>query len=398
MINSKLQTSADSKIRNPKFWVLFAICLLSFVVFPFSALALEVQFPEVQGVKVGESMGPAEWIKYIFLLAQALVGLAIIYAFVRAGLLWMTGGDNPGNIKEAKERMLSAIIGLVILLGSYLFLQTINPQLVNIKNPGVNFGTDAPSGMFDFWAKLFTTKRAAGEACGSSFDCGGFLTCVKTGKSSSGICTDTGELFNGFEAGHACTKDYECGRDLTCDDTKNICVAGTKTAGGSTCFPAQCPEGQRCFKTSSGELAENISGECSSYKALGENCRTDISNECRGIGTECDLATKKCIQKENRVNPSQNPTPPESELGSGLNTEQIEILTTGTRILSDIGTGPLSLKTETEWLDMLQVLLQKNLTEEEKNKGKQLYNKLKQGALSTDDLKLGLKEIFYPGK
>ena len=64
-----------------------------------------------------------------------MVGLAIIYQFVRAGLLWMTGGDNPGNIKEAKERIYGSVIGLVILLGSYLFLKTINPQLVNLKNP-----------------------------------------------------------------------------------------------------------------------------------------------------------------------------------------------------------------------------------------------------------------------
>ncbi len=102
------------------------IILLSILVLlPSSALALEVSFPEVQGVTVSDSMGPAEWIKYIFLLAQAMVGLAIIYAFVRAGVLWMTGGDNQGRIGEAKKWITSAITGLVILLGSYLFLQTV---------------------------------------------------------------------------------------------------------------------------------------------------------------------------------------------------------------------------------------------------------------------------------
>ncbi|MDP3764723.1 MAG: pilin [bacterium] len=306
--NPKHETNLKFKILNYKFWVLrfgywnlFVICCLGFVILSSSSSALEVSFPTVQGAEVGDSMGPAEWIKYIFLLAQALVGLAIIYAFVRAGLLWMTGGDNQTRIGEAKKWITGAITGLVILLGSYLFLKTINPQLVNIKNPGVNFGTDAPSGILDFWNKLFFKKHGVGESCGSSFDCQGLLECVrdpKNPRASSGVCTNTSELFLGYEAGHACGKDSECGDDLTCDDEKKVCVAGTKTAGGSICGPGnQCSSEQRCFKTSSGELAENIPGECSSYKALGEDCRTDIANECRGIGTECDLTTKKCIKK-----------------------------------------------------------------------------------------------------
>lgn len=258
---------------------------------PLSAMALEVSFPTVQGVGVTDSMGPAEWIKYIFLFAQAMVGLAIIYQFVRAGLLWMTGGDNPGNIKEAKERIYGSVIGLVILLGSYLFLKTINPQLVNLKNPGVNFGTDAPSDMVDFWIKLFTNKHSAGESCGTNSDCIGTLVCKKDNlRDSYGYCGADSELFLGYGVGQACGKDSECGKNLTCDAVKNICVAGTKASAGSTCSPEnQCSNGQRCFKTASGELAENIPGECSSYKALGEECKTDIADECRGTGVRCKI-------------------------------------------------------------------------------------------------------------
>lgn len=283
------------KIVNCKLITILAVIML----LPLSAWALEV-FPSIGGINVTESMGPADWIKYIFLVAQALVGLAIIYAFVRAGILWMTGGDNPGHIKEAKERIYGALIGLVILLGSYIFLKTINPQLVQIKNPEIKFKSDEPSGMLDFWSKLFIKKHGAGEACGSDFDCGGRLACKRTNsRDARGTCTDLGDLFLGYEAGHTCAKDSECGENLTCDDEKNICVVGTKTAGGSACSPPdnQCPYGQRCFKTASGELAENVAGECSSFKALGEDCKTDIANECRGVGTECDLATKKCIKK-----------------------------------------------------------------------------------------------------
>lgn len=269
----------------------YILILLTGIFIPLTSKALEVSFPEVAGVKVGESMGPAEWIRYIFLLAQAMVGLAIIYTLTKAGFLWMTGGDKPGNISEAKDRALGAVLGLVILLGSYLFLQTINPQLVNIKNPSIDFGTDAPSGMLDFWNKLFFKKHGVGETCGSSFDCRDLLECVKSNpKQNSGVCTETGGLFGGYQEGHACQKDNDCGTDLTCDDSTKVCIAGTKSLSGSACGPGnQCPGGQRCFKTSSGELADNVPGECSSYKAIGEECRTNIADECRGSGVRCKI-------------------------------------------------------------------------------------------------------------
>ncbi len=257
------------------------ILILVGILLPLATRALEVSFPEVQGVKVGESMGPAEWIKYIFLLAQAMVGLAIIYAFVRAGLLWMTGGDNPGNIKEAKDRMTSAIIGLVILLGSYLLLQTINPQLVNIKNPGVNFGTDAPSGMLDFWNKLFLKKHGPGETCGSSFDCQGLLECVKENpKQNSGVCTETtGE---------------------SADRVTGKAVAGV-SIGSCNNRGTLCSSEYRCLDNLSGSVHEtnigNISGTCTKKPAPGENCvvdsPTDSATSC--FKGTCDPATTKCV-------------------------------------------------------------------------------------------------------
>ena len=123
------------KMRITKIFGLFTVILF----LPLSAMALEVSFPTVQGVGVTDSMGPAEWIKYIFLFAQAMVGLAIIYAFVRAGLLWMTGGDNQTRIGEAKKWITGAVTGLVILLGSYLFLKTITSQKNAATTSQTNF-------------------------------------------------------------------------------------------------------------------------------------------------------------------------------------------------------------------------------------------------------------------
>lgn len=72
-------------------------------------------------------------IESIFNWALALVGIAVFINFLWAGLLWFTAAGRPGPIKDAKEKMFNSIIGAIILLASYLILNTINPDLVKNK-------------------------------------------------------------------------------------------------------------------------------------------------------------------------------------------------------------------------------------------------------------------------
>jgi len=75
-----------------------------------------------------------------------LVGLIIKFVFGIAGLLALVniivGGVqhtvSAGNVnaqKDAKDRILQAVIGLVILFASYIILNTINPELTRLKEP-----------------------------------------------------------------------------------------------------------------------------------------------------------------------------------------------------------------------------------------------------------------------
>lgn len=84
-------------------------------------------------------MGPSEipeakdfgdLIENIFTWALWLVGAAIFVNFLWAGLLWFTAAGRTGPIGQAKEKMTNALIGAIILLASYLILNTINPDLV----------------------------------------------------------------------------------------------------------------------------------------------------------------------------------------------------------------------------------------------------------------------------
>jgi len=62
--------------------------------------------------------------------AGSMIALAII---IYGGVLYSASGGNPGRIEEAKKWMQHAVFGLILLLASYVILNTINPDLTNLE-------------------------------------------------------------------------------------------------------------------------------------------------------------------------------------------------------------------------------------------------------------------------
>ena len=86
------------------------------------------------------SDGRGDIADYIITVYKLLVGIAAIVAFamiVYAGYEWIFAMGNSGKIDDAKERIMSACIGLALALVSVQFLQALNPQLTNISLPDV---------------------------------------------------------------------------------------------------------------------------------------------------------------------------------------------------------------------------------------------------------------------
>lgn len=105
----------------------------------FSAVALaatstlETNAPYVPKYLEGFGSGnPAEFISTVYQYALALVGIVALGAMIFGAIRWMTSAGNPGAVSEAKGWIAGALGGLALLLGAYLILQTINPQLVDI--------------------------------------------------------------------------------------------------------------------------------------------------------------------------------------------------------------------------------------------------------------------------
>ena len=74
--------------------------------------------------------------RYIVAIYTYLVAIASILAgvmYVWAGLKWLTAAGNPERITDAKNKIAGASVGLVLVLGSYIILKIVNPQLVLLK-------------------------------------------------------------------------------------------------------------------------------------------------------------------------------------------------------------------------------------------------------------------------
>lgn len=202
--------------KIPKKIIIFVITLLSI---PIITRALEVDFPELGGIKPADAFGPAQWISYIFTFSMAAVGLAVIYAFTRGGIEWMTAGDNQSRVSDARARMKGAVLGLIILLGSYVLLNTINPDLVNLREPNFQFNT--PANPFDY-----SQYSGSKTPCTSDSSCSTVSgeKCLKPPNSLMGKCIAVssplplspsgaplgGTPTGGVPVGGACNLDNKC--------------------------------------------------------------------------------------------------------------------------------------------------------------------------------------------
>lgn len=83
--------------------------------------------------------------QYIVRIYSYFVGITGVVAgimIIWAGVKWLTSGGIPDRISDAKKKIGNALIGMVLVLGSYVILQTINPALVNLRLPPVKMARE----------------------------------------------------------------------------------------------------------------------------------------------------------------------------------------------------------------------------------------------------------------
>ncbi len=96
------------------------------------------QFGDLKAPRTTQTLLP-DYVKYIFNFAIGISSMVVFAVIFYSGFRLVTEAQNPSAMSEAKTKITDAFIGLIILLGSYLFLTTINPQLALI-NPEIKGG------------------------------------------------------------------------------------------------------------------------------------------------------------------------------------------------------------------------------------------------------------------
>lgn len=79
--------------------------------------------------------GPADYIKTFFIFGLMLVGVTALFAIVLGGFIYLLAGASETRKTQGKEWIWGGVSGLLLLLCSYLILNTINPQLVSLREP-----------------------------------------------------------------------------------------------------------------------------------------------------------------------------------------------------------------------------------------------------------------------
>lgn len=72
-------------------------------------------------------------INQIYRISLGLAALLALMMMVLGGYYYMTAAGNAERSGKGVDMIMSSMLGIAILFGAYLLLNTINPDLVNLK-------------------------------------------------------------------------------------------------------------------------------------------------------------------------------------------------------------------------------------------------------------------------
>jgi hypothetical protein len=127
-------------VCNPIFTQLPQDADLRAVISPYQLKVTIPCNPTALGTNIGKCTvadNPAGYIARLYQFSLMIVGFVALGAIIYGAALYTLSAGNMTSKEEGKSWMLNAIYGILLLLGAYLILYTINPNLVNLANPSM---------------------------------------------------------------------------------------------------------------------------------------------------------------------------------------------------------------------------------------------------------------------
>lgn len=92
-----------------------------------------IEYPKIEGTEIiGFGIDLPQLIKYIYFFAVGICGAIALASILFGAIKYIGAAGNPSKMGDAKEQIFSAVLGVILLLSSYLILYTINPDLVSL--------------------------------------------------------------------------------------------------------------------------------------------------------------------------------------------------------------------------------------------------------------------------
>ena len=116
------------------------ILLLLALVAPVMADAIDLNltyptFPGAPDINQSENQSLSGIVAWLYTLIVGISGLAAFVMIVWGGVQYMTSTGDPTKTSDAKDKIKNALLGLLLVLASFLILQVINPELTLLQEP-----------------------------------------------------------------------------------------------------------------------------------------------------------------------------------------------------------------------------------------------------------------------
>ena len=90
---------------------------------------LNLDYPAFGGFDLSVNQSLPEIVAFLYYFIVGISGLAAFVMLVIGGIQWLASGAIPSQAAEAKDKVRNAILGLLLILASFLIIQVINPEL-----------------------------------------------------------------------------------------------------------------------------------------------------------------------------------------------------------------------------------------------------------------------------
>lgn len=97
------------------------------------AQPLELQYPQLPGAELSQKPLLPDFVKYIYIFSVLAAGFLSVGSSVYGGFKYIASAGSPSARNEARAQITGGILGSLVILGAYILLNTINPQLTIFK-------------------------------------------------------------------------------------------------------------------------------------------------------------------------------------------------------------------------------------------------------------------------